>query len=312
MTEEIKFHTVDVGFDIFDDLRKKRLINNTTLSILKAVQSRGGYVAGGFGSILARRYLLNKFDRENGEEFYDIVRNHLGHPVPRDGSKWQNAGCGDIDVWFPTDTAVNLFMNLSNSFVDVSKTQTVTSAAIEFIVESDSRIQVITRWTRPINEQLAGFDIYNAMVAVRESKITVPEHWEQLESKDVLHVSNWNSQWTMNRLFKWIGRKHWYVSVTPPTAEYVYDRLVEIISWKKSMWSNIDQHDDQIIDYLSRDRLKKRVIVQDAYHMHKFLKRIIPSLTNEQLLMISSLFPDVSKYDLSMKEIYHRASLHSM
>jgi hypothetical protein len=64
--------------------------------------------------------------------------------------------------------------------------------------------------------------------------------------------------------------------------------------------------DPKIREAISQDKLKKRIILQDAFRMQEFLGKIVIGLPGETLLELSALFPEPLKYNLAMKEIHRR------
>jgi hypothetical protein len=307
--ENLKFFYTKLPMPLLDDLKNQRILKGTTRGLLGIMFEHGGYIAGGFGTILARHYLLH--NRESDEDFEQHVRRHLGYPSKTEGKgKFVNAGCGDIDVWFPSQEAVTRFMNdarVPNACLQygIEVNPTLTGAAVEYLVEGDARIQVVHRWVKPLEEQIHAFDIFNGAVAFTNTVCVTPEHWELLESGNMLHVSTWASPWTINRFFKWVNRKG-YTAVTPATAEHVYGRVHKALDWKEKWGEETAIADERIKQAIYNDRLKRRFILQGGFRAQEFLRSLMPGLTGEQLLEVSALFPEPIKYDFAMQEIRRR------
>jgi hypothetical protein len=309
MGDGTTFHTVKLNFNIIGDLKKHMCFNSVTANLLQTALEHGGYIAGGFGTLIARHYLLDGFkDLEDG--VFDGIRRHLGQPQPPDPERvFKNAGCGDIDVWFPNIRNLSAFMHdqRRTDFIarkQITVTPTLTNAALEHLIDGDARVQVITRWLQPLEDQIAAFDIYNGAVAVTENTITVPEHWEMLEKANMLHVSTWASPWTINRFLKWVDRKG-YKNVTPSVAEHVMKEVFNALEWH-AKWGDAPLQDEKIKELINRDRLKRRFIMQKSFHAQKLLAPLMSSLKSEQLLELSALFKEPLHYDFAMQEIHRR------
>jgi len=303
------FKTTTLNFNIIGDLKKHMCFNSVSARLLQTALENGGYIAGGFGTLVARHYLLDGFkDLEDG--VFDAMRKHFGQPGMADGnSVFKNAGCGDVDVWFPNIKNLSAFMHDQRrtdliASKQVVVTPTLTGAALEHLVERDTRIQVITKWLQPLKDQIAAFDIYNGAVAVTENTITVPEHWELLEKANTLHVSTWASPWTINRFLKWIDRKG-YKNVTPSTADHVYKEVFKALEWREK-WAPAALEDEKIKKLIENDRLKRRFILQKGFRAQTLLKPLMSSLKGEQLVELSALFKEPLHYDFAMQEIHRR------
>ena len=303
------FKTTTLNFNIIGDLKKHMCFNSVTANLLQTAMEHGGYIAGGFGTLIAKHYLLDGFKHlEDG--VFDGMRKHLGQPgLGAETSPFKNAGCGDIDVWFPHIKNLSAFMHdqRRTDFIarqHVVVTPTLTNAALEHLIDRDARVQVITKWLQPMKDQIAAFDIYNGAVAVTENTITVPEHWELLEKADTLHVSTWASPWTINRFFKWSERKG-YKNVTPATADHVYSEVFKALEWHEK-WGDAPLQDEKIKEAINRDRLKRRFILQKGFRAQTFLKSLMSTLPGEKLVELSALFKEPLHYDFAMQEIHRR------
>lgn len=282
-----------------------------TRELLRLVYQCGGYIAGGFGTIIARHLVkgvepsVNRF-----KNLDDSIRMHLRTPDVKKGghSPYVNAGCGDIDVWFSDAVSLAGFMHASrrHEMIDaklIHVSPTVTDAAVEHIIEYDARVQVITRYLADPTTQIASFDVYNGMVAVTNDSIIVPEHWVELENASMLHVATWTSPWTINRFFKWMDRKG-YVSVTQETAHHVVKQALAI----HERWCKGGIPEDEIKEWHD-DRLK-RIVTKMPDMLQRRLQCTIPNLSGEELLQLSTFFkPTTPKYDYAMRELHRRMPL---
>lgn len=298
-------------------LRSCRSISTTTRDLLALVFEHDGYIAGGFGTVIAR-FEVAGIGRLSDNGIWDPVRRHLGSPEPHieklAGVAFHNVGCGDIDVWFSSEASMRGFLSdprrlamIDGGSVHINTTPT--NAAIEHIIDKDARIQTITRYVMPLEEQIGHFDIYNGMVALTNDKIVYPEHFVQLETNKMLHVANWNSPWTVNRFFKWMNRKG-YKSVTPATAHVLAQKAIEA----RECWCdkantfkvNKDPEIERWLEKWNVDKLRRAVTNGHMQYM-LYTSGTLPHLTGEQLLMLAMYFkPKNQQYDYITHEIYNR------
>jgi hypothetical protein len=268
-----------------------------TLRLLRVVFDHSGYIAGGFAAAVARS-LLGMGKQPN--DLYSNTRRHLGMPRSHPTHMYQNAGCGDIDVWFPDQVSLDGFMQDERvkSLSDDPRIgrQTTKTGVYEFIIDGDARIQVITRYLRPMVEQLQGFDIYNSMLAMTDDQLLVPPEWEWLEQQRMIHVTTWSSPWTVNRVMKYFYRKG-YQHLTPAAANGFYDAVMAAIEFYKSGDMPKELSDGNKAIILARGSGKGAQAV---------FQKIMPALPTEKLLQLSAFFRAEPTYDLAMQELHKR------
>jgi len=310
MDDAIRFERRSLSFRLLTRLFRQHVLSGTTCHLLRVAFEHGGYIAGGFGTVLARQLVLGEGKVENSLQW--AVRDHLGQPIVPPERTWRyNVGLGDIDVWFADQASVDSFINdprrlrlLDSGRVHVA--ETITGTGIEHLVPGDAKVQVITRFLMPIEEQLSRFDIYNGMVAYTEDEVFLPEHWEALESQRVLHVSVWKLPWTVNRFFKWLRRKG-YNHVTPVTADAVVQQTVDAVVWLKEHGTALPEKELQ--EAADKNELLGHLVTMPANIQH-VLQPVFAALTADRLLEVSALFrPDARQYDLAMQEIRKRMPL---
>jgi hypothetical protein len=302
MDPQTDFKAIKLDYPFLNLMTRLRPINGATRNLLTVAFEHGGYVAGGFGTVMARCYtgIIQKED-----DIWNAIRSHLGQPSDREGM-FANAGCGDIDVWFPDAKSHMAFCRDPRRLDNVMLKETVTGNAEEHLIVGDARVQVVRSYLAPMREQIANFDIYNGSVAFNNDWMVIPEHFETLERSHTLHVSTWASPWTMNRFFKWINRKRWYQHTTPSTGQHVYEQVIKLLEWKKK-WNGTDvMNDERVRETIKANKLKKRILAQDAFRMQRMLQTVVSGLTGEQLLEVSAFFPEPLKYDFAMQEIHRR------
>lgn len=317
MSDKFEFREHVLSEPLLKTLRSCRAVNTATRDLLALVFEHGGYIAGGFGTVLAR-FIVAGIGQNSGDGIWEPIREHLGSPTPHAekivGSPFHNVGCGDIDVWFTDEASLQGFLldprrlKMIDGHV-VSINTTASAAAIEHIVNGDARIQTITKYLMPPQEQIEHFDIYNGMVASTNDKIVYPEHFVQLETNNMLHVANWNSPWTVNRLFKWINRKR-YKSVTPATAHVLTQKAIEAREcWRNKVNMLKVSKDPEVELWLEKwnvDKLK-RAVANGRMQWLLYTSGALPHLSGEQLLTLAMYFkPNDQQYDYITHEIINR------
>lgn len=321
MEETLVFKEFKFEKPLLDQFMDDRVLSVTTRNLLRAAFDNGGYIAGGFGTVIARHAVLGQVVKGHEPGWHDPIRRHLRDPVrkksPPGEKSFTNAGCGDIDVWFPHQASLDGFLNNShrktgilNGFISIDST--MTKSAIEHIIDRDARVQAITRYLMPLHDQISHFDIYNGMVAVTNDKIVYPEHFAYLESNNMLHVTTWDSPWTVNRFFKWMHRKG-YTNVTPSTAQVIAQKAIEAHEQWADKANDPTLEDPAVmtamVEKWSQDRLKKAVAVMPD-GVQRMLQYCVPNLTGEQLLQLSTYFkPHSRQYDYAVNELHRRLML---
>lgn len=318
--DQIVFKDIKLKVSPFDVLKKNRCISTLSRDFLNVAFKHGGYVAGGFARLVARHMLglvdTKLYNGDTVEMFCDAINAHLGHgDLPKSNvSNFRNAGKGDIDVWFPDYKSLSEFENspelkqiLTFGAYNVYSSPSVTNCATEYVFQERVRIQVIKSWVMPRHEQLSRFDIYNAMCALDNESYTVPEHWEALERANMLHVTSWKSPWTVTRVFKYMNRKG-YKHITPETCSYMHAAALDAIEFIRK---NPKPNDDQLKE------LSKRPCGQlgrlDLRQISHRLKKLLPQMTNAQLLELSMYMGNNSSadYDPMMKILIDRIPVNA-
>jgi hypothetical protein len=181
---------------------------------------------------------------------------------------------------------------------------TITGTALEHIIDSRVRIQVIKQFLMPMQEQLSRFDIYNSMVGITDDTITIPENWKELESKRMLHVNDWRtSKWTINRLFKYMDRKG-YHNVSPETADRLAQEVINTLEWYSEHKTEFVDMKQKNIDELNLNKLKRTVVL--SMPVLKLIKRFLSSMNNDNLLLLSALLNEKSDYNYALQEFINR------
>lgn len=308
MDDVVRFVNDPLPVDLMGYAATHGIMRKATRALLARVFSHGGYIAGGFATLLARHFVLYE-DVFEPDNLVDKVTAHLGCPEPvKDGRRPRHdPRCGDIDIWFPSEASLQAFMadplriDLVTRGV-VAETATSAGFGIELLIPGQARVQVITKYLRPIEEQLSRFDIYNAMVAVTNDSIVFPEHWPALERARVLHVSSWSSPWTVNRFLKYLDRKG-YSEVTPVTADTFMDEAIKALDWFRNTRPNLPQA--EVAETVNQSTLM-RALSRAPDKVQRKIVAVMRALPAERLLEVSALFKAPINYDYAMQEIHRR------
>ena len=306
--DDIVFRDEALPVRLTDYVATHMIMRKATRTLLGTVFKHGGYIAGGFAAILARHFVLYEDVFEPDDLTYKISA-HLGCPATASVNSHprHNASCGDIDVWFPDEASLHAFMAdplRIDMVMSGAVAQTATSAGfgIELIIPGQARVQVITKYLRPIEEQLSRFDIYNSMVAITDDRVVFPEHWATLERRRILHVSSWTSSWTVNRFLKYLDRKG-YTEVTPVTADSFLDEAIKALDWFRNTRPGLPSA--ETADAVNKSSLL-RAISRTPEKVQRRIMAIMRALPAERLLELSALFQAPARYDYAMQEIHRR------
>lgn len=305
--EQIRFLRRKLPCSLLEYARVNRLFRGMTATLLQAAFDHNGYIARGFGTLLACRFVIDAYD---DELLHNMVRCHLGRPMCHHerpaGAVWSDSG--DIDLWFPSRVDLDGFLSdeRRRTFVEgtdgCSSRATNTGNSIDHVAASDARVQVILPYLLPIEPQLAGFDIYNGMVAVTADEVIFPDQWEWLERGRLLHVTTWDASWTARRCMKWLNSKG-YSGVTPATADGMVDDAVRALDW----YSENKGIDTVGMQAVAEKDWMIRVITQRSQGMQHELKKMMRVMSPERLLMLSAYFhPPSGAYDFARAELIKR------
>jgi hypothetical protein len=297
---DIVFIEHNMGCDPIYDLFMSGTLLPETYELLEMAKSRGGYIAGGFAALVGYMCVIK---RCTPDELTTAVAYHLGNGmlVWPAHNKFKNVNHGDIDIWFPDQASLDLYTGAVShrGLTGVGVTSTVTGTATEYCIREKQRVQVITSYLMPMHEQLARFDIFNAMACISDSTLIVPEGWSELEESRTLHVASWKSPWTVSRIFKYM-RKKGYQHLTPETSSHVVSEALAACAY-------VHAHPE--LDITKRDITMNAF--RSAYKrgtLPWYLKQLFSSFTDEQLVLLSFLCHDPSGYNSSIHEVIRRHS----
>lgn len=308
--DEIKFIETKLRTPLLTSLQ---VLPAAAGELLNIAFKHGGYIAGGFGIVIARtEYDVKNSDIDDNSDYTSrvkyAIRNHIGlynQKITKD--PFSTAGHGDIDVWFSSSDQLSSFMSdpdrmkmWDDKFFTCEPT--ISDCALEHIVAGTTRIQVIKKFLLPMREQLSRFDIYNSMIGLTNTTLTIPEKWLELEQIRTLHVHDWRtSQWTINRLFKYMNKKN-YRTVTNETANKIADEVVNTLEWFAANKESMKERKN--VDKFNLNKLQKTVVL--SMPVLKLIRQFLPNMNNEKLMLMSALLDHETNYNYALKEFISR------
>lgn len=219
-------------------------LTNATWNLLDMAFKHGAYIAGGFANKVATVLNCGKyrgdFDEDTMRELVLYTNYDLKHPYA------YKVRSGDIDVWFRTKEGLDAFLlELNGNFENPMKDRTPMTSGFGIEVKCWKHpdpapeprknfhgqvVQIMTAvWGEP-EEIMEKFDIYNAAVCItKDCQVLVPEGWEDLNTKGILHLQHFNEKYTFQRITKW-AQKHGYVGgFTPGAIEILKEAQPKLI-----------------------------------------------------------------------------------
>lgn len=319
---QIEFSVVklDADEDPFTFLREapNRVLQKQACVVLDAAFSCGGYVAGGFARLIAYNTLIKQrqeFASVTGGGACELTGSYLEAHIKeiavqhlsirrrisdidsytgvKDGSPdaFRNTGKGDIDLFFPDKDAVSKFVDLIRPLQNedgFTVRKSKMNVALELGCDDRVRVQAITAFTGDMHDRLRSFDIFNAMVAYTPGQLTLPNGWHDLEETQTLHVVNWTNGYVINRINKYFNNFH-YKNLSSATA---HDVTVNAMKYLAELHA---------LGMTQPDNGRK------ASSLKFNLSRYLPSMSNEDLLLLTSIIPTCDYRKLTpMGELHKR------
>lgn len=287
------FEHIKPKFSVLNSLRDFSVLTPNTVELIRLAFNHGGYVAGGF----ARHVMINldKLDSRHNSpsEISSLTSNLRGYlqNYRRVENSWSHVNRGDIDIFFPHNNNLQQFLlaRVDAHVSSVTMLEPKSNRAIDFVSDKDTLVNVITGFTFPKEEQLSRFDIVNAMVAFDDDEIVVAKDWQGYEEKKQLHVVNWESIFIVSRIAKWM-RKHKLSTLSPTTASLVASRALDIIKElgdRDKAW-HTTSITPGILGVVGSNVTK--IPAYKSYAVLQSLKALLPMLSNEQLLLLSTVY----------------------
>lgn len=174
------------------------------------LSSYGGFIAGGFvRDLLNIRYKL--FDFKN-EDVSRAVLSRLGYGLT---TKFRAINKHDVDIFFESKEGCKAFCDEKlSTYIDYDTVRSLADNALEFYI-NNKKVQIIdSRFGSP-EDVISGFDLLPAKVAINNKTIFLDDRWKQYETNKCLHVDEWTSINTVNRVYKYLKRG--YTSISQET-----------------------------------------------------------------------------------------------
>ena len=257
-------------------LDPSKYLSQKSANLVRIAFAHDGFIAGGFAHVVTKYMQMSELDVE-------LQVNHYLGNRPLNPNPIQNADRGDIDLFFPSEDALDGFMKEVKSAESqgyVHTNQNYPGFFTEVFVEDKHRFQII-HFTNNLIDTLNGFDIYNGMVALDAVSDVVPTGWHELIRAEMLHVHRWDtSPQIIKRLSKWV-RKHRYAKLTPKTASEIGDAAMQCIKiLKEKPWKP---------QWADLSAVKGNPLTAD--NVVFTLRQFLPQMTNDQLLLLTTVYP---------------------
>lgn len=266
-------------FDIVTNLStcRPKILKPNAASLLSLALEHGGFVAGGFARIVANDRQNIDIQRNSvGDQIYYYL--NLGDTYNLNGKNpFVKVDRGDIDVFFPThgayvDFCSKLTDNLRSDTIRITNIGSSFTGAADNVICDGIMFQFIRFRFLPVEEMLETFDIGNVRVAFTNSEIIESPTRVQLEKDRILHVANFSGPYVFHRLEK-MFRNAKYDSLSKETVENITPRLLDLVKKLK----------EQPITKLPRRLTYEKVL--------NVTSRFLPFLKNEDLLLLTSVYP---------------------
>jgi hypothetical protein len=178
----------------------------TTRPYLLDLLKHGAFIAGGFA-----RVVMADFERRGPE----AIGGYLGTSKGETFDQYKHDK-NDIDVFFPDERTRNHCIRLF-PFPMGSSHVSPGGNAVNVLHGKQTIVQVVTKFTSPVDQMLKRFDMTNGCVAFTKDKLHIVRGWEELEASKLLHVNHWNHIGTLRRVGSWMS-KHGYTDLHPDSV----------------------------------------------------------------------------------------------
>lgn len=217
-------------------LDEQRIMYASSIQSLSTAIDCGGFVSGGFACFLARALLHDHVMTRETEAWKRL----FAYVDSKPNFDEFRAITGDVDVFFPTQTAAYAATSRVLEKNVYPNTPTRGGYGRE-IRASNNVFQFIHKIHGEPEHVLGGFDIANAKVYLDRRGLHFTNRWNDLERKRFLAVDSWDKSNLLWRLNKWF-RKHSYVDFSADDHEkfvdYVFRLLTETQHGQIIRWGN--------------------------------------------------------------------------
>lgn len=216
-------------------------ITSHQVEVFNAAWDAGGYIAGGFGRMVAVHDahsrdglpLYPKWrDREGWRSLAQYTEMMMepprppweGKSSPHPHWKWRGS-VGDVDLFFPNEaSAWAAISRVKSRFGDRIYLAPTAAGYAQEAVHDRCRYQFITKVNGTPEEVLASFDLTNAKVALLPDAILTHPEWRGLEEQRAIGIDAWSKPNLLWRVWKW-ARKHTYLKLRASDE----DRFVNVV-----------------------------------------------------------------------------------
>lgn len=270
-------------------------ITSNQAETFKVAWHAGGYIAGGFGRMVAvldaisraELQLYPTWKKNEGWRNLSMYTEMHGVRPPWEGKggnansnawKWRGT-TGDVDLFFPNHASATVALHRVLSLFGSRAFHTTSKAGYaEEVVYDSCRYQFITKVNGSPEEVLGGFDLANAKVALLPDAILTPPDWLHLEATRAIGIDQWNKPNLLWRVWKW-ARKHAYrklrVSDEDRFVNTVFDALEAVKDGTLKRWDRpVTKHEIQrfakmfIYSFEPGSALKASMILDDYDKMN--------------------------------------------
>lgn len=309
---ELKTRPFDTK-SFLDTLVKNFVITRGTRQLLDTCLASGGFIAGGFvrlalhnfGAHMVDEHLTFEYgyyedqktaaDKMEKDALWGLTKYLRSHDTVDKLDRFKS-GKNDIDVFFPDKGSLASFVKTFGW--DATKfivNESPAGNALTILCDNRVVVQLITRFTAPVDEMLSSFDIINGAVAITSDSVVFPQQWFELERERVIRVNHWSHDQTIRRVARW-GWKHELETLHPDDIEHYNAKLME-------MFDRI--HTDGKIE------VENGLVI---YDMPSFLKSLnhpsfLKNVDGAMLVLLSSMASIYDDYNWAFTEFKNRSSI---
>ena len=295
---DLKFHRLPMKHSLVEWMANVGLTQ--WAEIINVAFSLNGFIAGGFAS-----RVLQTIDAVAGIDEGTTTKNLKDQLEFYLHQAWRR---GDIDIFFNNEANFKAFQLFLMGHAKCQRRHKE-GQLLDYYVEPPGHIkdevrplphnlQVILSEKKPPAEVLSSFDLANAMVGFDASSAYVVDGWFELSKTRTLHVVNWKSPInTVQRIGKWHS-KHSYDKLSKTTASDLTERILELVQFVKSsevLTNSADCYSTILRKETTKIEDDGEEVLVSANDIVKWIRPYLPSMSNEQLVMLFTLIPPQSK-----------------
>lgn len=317
MTSEVlKFHKLQMKHSLPAWMSEVGL--KQWAEVFEVAFSLNGFIAGGFAN-----QVMSVIDHESnphdeqvfpltGQPLTDLRR--TSREILKDNlefylhTSWNR---GDVDIFFDDEKSFDEFQNFLRKTpkIELRKSHKGGQLLDYYVppmrgatdpLATIHNLQIIST-KKSLIEILSTFDLSNAMVGFDASSTYVVDNWFNLSKTNTLDVFNWKSPVnTIQRMGKWHA-KHRYNKLSKRTSTDLSGMVMELVQFVKESEVTLS-NSDGYGGYFSTVRNQTVKIENDGEDVFvtsddivKWIMPYLPSMSNEQLLLLFTLIPPKGK-----------------